>query len=161
MNARKWVRADVSLLEGGKTDVFTVDITTGDALPALEDPTTSEQIYYLNPHENTPKLVKQSPSTYDSTNVVTNQYHAISTDGTRIPYFVVARTAVLKNGPAPTIQSGYGGFGILTKANYLAVVGKLWLKKGGAICYSECTWWWRIQSGLVSRCRRQESATSI
>ncbi|WP_172192819.1 prolyl oligopeptidase family serine peptidase [Actinomyces faecalis] len=74
------------------------------------------------------EVLRQAPSRYDATGVVATQHVAISTDGTRVPYFQVGRPT---NGPAPTILYGYGGFEIPMGVGYLAVTGKAWLERGG------------------------------
>jgi prolyl oligopeptidase len=61
--------------------------------------------------------------------MVTQQFEAISKDGTKIPYFVT-RPKVL-HGPAPTILYGYGGFEVSLTPAYSANAGRLWVSKGG------------------------------
>lgn len=60
------------------------------------------------------------------------QYWATSSDGTRIPYFVVTPKGARKDGSTPTLMYGYGGFEIAKPPIYLPEMGKLWLERGGA-----------------------------
>ena len=55
------------------------------------------------------------PVTLDD--VVVEQRFYASTDGTRIPVFVMRRSDV--TGPAPTMMTGYGGFGISMVPYYM------------------------------------------
>ena len=59
------------------------------------------------------------------------QRWATSKDGTKVPYFLVGKKSVIKKGQAPTLLYGYGGFEVSLTPRYKAVVGKLWLEKGG------------------------------
>ena len=129
--SENWIKSLVPLPKGGDTYVINVDRESGKGFAVFEDPATPEQLYYLDPLKNTPIVLDQSPSFYDSSNVVTKQNYAVSSDGTKIPYFVICRADVLNNGPAPTIQYGYGGFQISLNVFYSGIIGKLWLEKGG------------------------------
>ena len=60
------------------------------------------------------------------------QYWATSSDGTRIPYFVVSPKGARKDGSTPTLMYGYGGFEVAKPPIYLPEMGKLWLSRGGA-----------------------------
>ena len=60
------------------------------------------------------------------------QHEATSTDGTRIPYFVVHRRGIPLDGSTPTLMTAYGGFQVSETPNYSGVTGKLWLERGGA-----------------------------
>lgn len=58
------------------------------------------------------------------------QDFAISRDGTRVPYFMVARRNLERSAQNPTLLYGYGGFDIsLTPAFSPAILG--WLDRGG------------------------------
>lgn len=46
----------------------------------------------------------------DPASIQVAQRHAVSKDGTKVPYFVVRKTGT--SGPAPTLIHGYGGFNI-------------------------------------------------
>ena len=60
------------------------------------------------------------------------QLEATSSDGTKIPYFVVHRRDIKYDGSTPTLMTAYGGFQVSNTPNYSASIGKLWLEGGGA-----------------------------
>ncbi|EJL33355.1 serine protease, S9A family peptidase [Caulobacter sp. AP07] len=75
--------------------------------------------------------VKASPARFDASTHVVEQFEATSTDGTKIPYFVVRPKAVKYDGQAPTLLYAYGGFQVSMTPAYSGVMGKLWLERGG------------------------------
>ena len=75
--------------------------------------------------------VKASPARFDASTHVVEQFEATSTDGTKIPYFVVRPKAVKYDGQAPTLLYAYGGFQASMTPGYSGVMGKLWLERGG------------------------------
>ena len=77
-------------------------------------------------------MVKSLPARFDASNHVVEQFQATSTDGTKVPYFVVHRRDVPLNGSTPTIMTAYGGFEVSSNPGYSGTVGKLWLERGGA-----------------------------
>ncbi|MFM8375123.1 MAG: prolyl oligopeptidase family serine peptidase [Phenylobacterium sp.] len=60
------------------------------------------------------------------------QYWATSSDGARIPYFVVSPKGARKDGSSPTLMYGYGGFEVAKPPIYLPEMGRIWLSRGGA-----------------------------
>ena len=68
---------------------------------------------------------------FDASNLQVDQYEATSTDGTKIPYFVVRPKGVDLVGAAPTLLYAYGGFQISMTPSYSSIIGKLWLERGG------------------------------
>ena len=76
--------------------------------------------------------VKQLPAQFDASNDVVEQHFATSNDGTKIPYFVVHRKAMKRDGATPTQMFGYGGFELSEPPVYIPQMGKLWLERGGA-----------------------------
>jgi prolyl oligopeptidase len=77
--------------------------------------------------------VKSLPAKFDASQDVVEQFEATSTDGTKIPYFVVHRRDVPLDGSTPTLMTAYGGFQVSMTPYYSGVTGKLWLEKGGAL----------------------------
>ncbi len=76
--------------------------------------------------------VKALPAQFDASRHEVRQYWATSSDGTKIPYFVVWPKAAKLDGSTPTIMYGYGGFEIAKPPIYLPEMGKIWLERGGA-----------------------------
>ena len=77
------------------------------------------------------QLLKQLPAFFDAANFTTTQHFVTSKDGTRVPYFMVARKDLVANGANPTLLYGYGGFEVSETPNYSAGVGRAWLAQGG------------------------------
>ena len=75
--------------------------------------------------------IKDLPARFDAAGDVVEQYEATSTDGTKIPYFVVHPKAMKLDGSNPTILYAYGGFQASMLPSYSPAIGKLWLERGG------------------------------
>ncbi len=93
------------------------------------DPTT---LWSLDAATGRVAPVKALPAQFDASRDIAEQFEAISTDGTRIPYFIVHRRDLKLDGSTPTIMTGYGGFGASESPDYSAITGKLWLERGGS-----------------------------
>jgi prolyl oligopeptidase len=78
-----------------------------------------------------PEKLKQAPAFFDAAGLTVTQHEATSRDGTKIPYFQVARADLKLDGTTPTLLYGYGGFQISQVPRYNPAVGAAWLEKGG------------------------------
>jgi prolyl oligopeptidase len=78
-------------------------------------------------------VLKQAPSFFGGAGLAVHQHFAVSDDGTRIPYFVVAPDSAVPPGGWPTLLYGYGGFEISLQPGYRGALGRAWLARGG--CY--------------------------
>ncbi|MFK3890232.1 prolyl oligopeptidase family protein [Sphingomonas sp. NPDC079357] len=79
-----------------------------------------------------PVQIKALPAKFDARGLVAEQFEATSSDGTKIPYFIVHRRTAPRDGRTPTIMTAYGGFELPMLPSYSAITGKLWLERGGA-----------------------------
>jgi len=79
-----------------------------------------------------PQQVKALPARFDAEGLVSEQFEATSSDGTKIPYFVVHARDTRLDGSTPTLMTAYGGFQASMTPSYAAITGKLWLERGGA-----------------------------
>jgi prolyl oligopeptidase len=77
------------------------------------------------------KPAKTLPPQFDASNLVVEQLQATSTDGTKVPYFIVHRKDIKYDGANPTLMTAYGGFQVSETPRYSGIVGKLWLERGG------------------------------
>ncbi len=84
---------------------------------------------YADAGEGKPLAIKSLPARFDASNLITEQFFALSSDGTRIPYFVTRPRSL--GGPSPTVLYGYGGFEISETPSYSANFGMLWMARGG------------------------------
>ena len=73
-------------------------------------------------------MVRQAPTLFDADGATVTQHFAVSADGTKVPYFQIAKDPVL---PAPTLLYGYGGFDVSLLPAYNPVAGRAWIEKGG------------------------------
>jgi prolyl oligopeptidase len=78
-----------------------------------------------------PEPLKSLPAFFDASDLQISQHFATSADGTRVPYFMVARKEVSLDGSNPTLLYGYGGFEISMQPGYNASVGRAWTSQGG------------------------------
>ncbi len=78
-----------------------------------------------------PRRLKSLPEFFDASNLTITQNFAVSKDGTRIPYFMVAGKDLKLDGTNPTLLYGYGGFEISMQPSYSAGVGRAWTTQGG------------------------------
>ena len=76
-------------------------------------------------------VLRSAPARFDASTHVVEQFEATSSDGTKIPYFVVMPRDLAMDGSAPTIIYGYGGFQVSKPPAYIPEMGKLWLENGG------------------------------
>jgi prolyl oligopeptidase len=79
-----------------------------------------------------PEAIKRLPAKFDASQDVVEQFEATSSDGTKIPYFVVHRKDLKLDGLTPTLMTAYGGFQVSETPYYSGAIGKLWLERGGA-----------------------------
>ncbi|MCQ8183805.1 prolyl oligopeptidase family serine peptidase [Parvularcula maris] len=125
----KWRGRDIRLPEGGVVGLRTMDPETGTVIATYENPIQPDTFYLVK--DRKPEEIRQSPAFFDADGMVVKRYEATSSDGTKIPYTVIAKEETLKSGPAPTVQYGYGGFEISILPTYGATAGKLWVERGG------------------------------
>jgi prolyl oligopeptidase len=76
-------------------------------------------------------LRSTSPVSFDDSDVVRGL--ASSKDGTKIPFTVIRRKDAKLDGSAPTLLSGYGGYGVVESPRFLGANGRLWLDAGGIL----------------------------
>ena len=78
-----------------------------------------------------PEILKQLPAFFDAAPYEVTQHFATSKDGTRVPYFQVAKKGVAANGGNPVLLWGYGGFEVSETPVYKGSIGRAWLSQGG------------------------------
>lgn len=74
-----------------------------------------------------PEVIKSAPALFPAEGFAVEQHFATSEDGTRIPYFQIADSALELDGNNPTLLDGYGGFEVSRTPGYSPVIGIGWL----------------------------------
>lgn len=93
---------------------------------------TPSTLYLADTAAGTLAPVKTLSPKFDAANLIVEQLEATSSDGTKIPYFVVHRKDIAYDGTTPTLMTAYGGFQVSQTPYYSGSTGKLWLERGGA-----------------------------
>ena len=82
--------------------------------------------------------VASQQASFDGSRFESMQQWAVSKDGTKIPYFVVAAKGMKRDGSNPVHIFSYGGFRNSLTPSYsgsyeqhYGAYGKLWLERGG------------------------------
>jgi prolyl oligopeptidase len=127
-----WVRTPMAgLPEFGAISASSVDDRESDDYWLTITDFLTPTGFYLSTGGGTPERLKQTPSFFEAGGLAVSQHEAVSKDGTRVPYFEVARKDLVVDGTAPTLLYGYGGFEISELPYYSGTRGAGWLEKGG------------------------------
>jgi len=129
----KWFRAPLANVPAfGTVSLGAVDEDeSNDYFMTVTDFVTPSSLYYGDLDTGKREKLKELPAQFNAKGLAVSQHEAISKDGTRIPYFQVARTKLDLDGKNPTLLNGYGGFRIPMLPRYQAGTGAAWLEKGG------------------------------
>lgn len=139
-----WKAKEIGLPENGVVSIVSAGGGTDDALISFESLTTPDTLYFVSAEDKVNRI-SAVPDFYDASDVVVEQRFATSADGTKVPYFLMAKGDVLEKGDAPTMQYGYGGFlaAILPvyysdpgRPQHGALAGKMWVQRGGVLVLS-------------------------
>ena len=97
-----------------------------------EDFLTPGSLLEFDSGDDVASMLKSVPAKFDAAGLKVEQHFATSKDGTKVPYFLVARKDIPMDGSTPTLLYGYGGFQVSMNPAYSPVTGRLWLEQGGA-----------------------------
>jgi len=131
--AGRWIRAPIpGLPEFGSIGVAAVDeLESDDYFLTVTDFLTPTSLHLGTVGGEAPRPLKQSPAFFDAAGLGVSQHEAVSRDGTRVPYFEVALRDRPREGTAPTLLTGYGGFEVAEVPYHSGVLGSGWLERGG------------------------------
>ena len=130
--AGKWQKREVKLPGVGTASVAAVnDLTSDQYFLTFTDFLTPTTELLGKPGVDKHEPLKHLPAFFNAAGLKVQQLEATSKDGTRIPYFVVARDNLAMTGDHPALLYGYGGFEVSLQPNYSAGSGIAWLEQGG------------------------------
>ncbi|MEO7814728.1 MAG: prolyl oligopeptidase family serine peptidase [Sphingomicrobium sp.] len=126
-----WKRSALKLPDNSTVGVVSTSATDNRALLNVTGFLTPPSQWLADAGTGTARQFRQQSPKFDAANLVAEQRQAVSSDGTRIPYFLVHRADIKLDGNNPTLLYAYGGFESSQTPNYGAGTGKLWLERGG------------------------------
>ncbi len=131
-----WSDKTLDLPKGGSAHVMDADSWTPQVYFTFESFLKPVTLYSYD-GKGEPREIKSEPARFDASGLVSDQFEAISADGTKIPYFLIHTKD--QHGTAPTILYSYGGFELSLEPWYWndghrpLDAGQTWLAKGGAV----------------------------
>ena len=131
-DGRGWLESAVPLPENGAVRLAGSSVYSSEAFAVFEDFLQPDTLFRVDARRGAATVVRALPAQFASDAYVTEQFEAVSADGTRVPYFVVRRSDTPMDGSTPTLLYGYGGFQVSMTPVYSANIGRLWLDQGGA-----------------------------
>lgn len=127
-----WARRPVPTPEFASLGAWAADPLGSDAFfLTVTDFLTPTEFELRDAAVDAPVVLRRLPAFFDKTGLAISQHEAVSADGTRIPYFEVARADRPLDGTSPTLLYGYGGFEVSMTPGYAAFTGAGWLERGG------------------------------
>ena len=126
-----WSRQALPLPDKAAISVVDTDDRSDLAFLQVESFLDPPTLYLADAASGELKPVKSLPPRFDASRSIVEQFEATSSDGTRIPYFVVRPRGLKYDASNPTILYAYGGFQASMLPSYSSTIGKLWLERGG------------------------------
>jgi len=128
----EWSAEPAAFPERGSIDVVTNDPRGDVMMTNYESFITPSSLYLLGENDK-PQLIKSLPARFPADAYASEQHFAVSKDGTRVPYYVIAAKDLVRDGSSPAYISAYGGFEVSLTPAYLSAMGIEWLKAGGIV----------------------------
>jgi prolyl oligopeptidase len=126
-----WVREQSALPENSTISLVDTDVHSDQAFAAVSGFLQPSTLWAIDAKRVSAKSVKALEPKFDASRDIVEQHEVASSDGVKIPYFIVHRADMPLDGSNPTVINAYGGFEVARTPSYLAIVGKLWLEQGG------------------------------
>ena len=127
-----WTLEEIALPGHGQVSIAFADRRETTVFLGYEDFLTPDSLLAYDAANGDLTPLKRQPAKFNADGLTVEQRFAASSDGTRIPYFLVSKADRETSGPTPTLLYGYGGFEVSLRPSYSATLGRLWLEAGGA-----------------------------
>ena len=127
-----WLANPMQFPARGSIDVVTNDPIGGVLMVNYESFLTPSSLYLVE-QNTTPTVIRALTERFSADRYVTEQHFAVSADGTRVPYYMIARKDLVRDGSAPAYISASGGFEVSLTPDYLSAMAIEWLKAGGVV----------------------------
>jgi prolyl oligopeptidase len=130
-NGEQWTSKKLDFPANGSVSIGSTNAKEDIAFVSSESFLTPDTLYVYNTQSGEKTKAKSLPSWFDASTMVSEQKFATSSDGTKVPYFIVRQKDIPLDGSNPTLLYGYGGFQVSLNPSYSATRGKLWVERGG------------------------------
>jgi prolyl oligopeptidase len=127
----KWSMGAIPLPDNGSVNVVSASEWDAEAFFQYTSFLVPDSLYLVK-GDSAPKAFKTLPARFNADGLKVQQFEATSSDGEKIPYFLVSKEGAAADGNLPTLIYAYGGFQVSYAPWYWGTSGKLWLEKGGA-----------------------------
>ncbi|MDF0542915.1 prolyl oligopeptidase family serine peptidase [Sphingobium sp. H39-3-25] len=127
-----WTTAQVELPDNAAIDIVGATDRSDSVYLAIAGFTRPTTLWTMDAADPKPVEVKAMPSRFDASDLIVEQFEATSTDGTKIPYFIVHHRDMPRGSDTPAIMTAYGGFELPMTPGYSGIMGKLWLERGNS-----------------------------
>ncbi|KAA9131695.1 S9 family peptidase [Marinihelvus fidelis] len=126
----QWKERDVDAPTMGQINIVSTSDDSNHWFFSYTDFLTPTSLFEAGTAE-APVRLKELPAFFNADPFEVSQHFTRSADGTRVPYFMVARKDLDLNASNPTLIWAYGGFEVSQTPNYSATIGMDWLEQGG------------------------------
>jgi prolyl oligopeptidase len=126
-----WTSAAIALPDNTAVDVGDTSPHTATAYLSVAGFLQPQTQWRVDGNQAKAQPLRSLPAQFDGSHDEVEQFEATSSDGTKIPYFIVHPKGMALDGTHPTILYAYGGVAVSEAPRYLGTMGKLWLERGG------------------------------
>ena len=128
---KSWTSEPLDFPSGGQLSIGATNDKNDIAFISTESFLSPDTLWTFDTSVMKKAKAKSLPDWFDAGSMVSEQFFAVSSDGTKVPYFVVRNKDMKLDGSNPTLLYGYGGFRVSLDPYYSAARGKLWVERGG------------------------------
>lgn len=127
----EWINIQLDLPENGTVRVTSANDDSDIVFINQESFIVPDTLFKVDLASNKVTVIKSSPTRFDASDLLVEQFQTTSQDGVNVPYFIIRKKDIIYDGSNPTLLYGYGGFQISLTPSYSGIRGKLWLEQGG------------------------------
>lgn len=127
----RWTSSRLPLPDNLSTSIRSTEAKGSRFLVSVTGFLTPSSVWLGDTGTETALQIKSLPPRFDASACAVEQFEAVSTDGMKIPYFVVRPKRMKHDGNNPAILYAYGGFEVSITPSYNENAGRLWLERGG------------------------------
>lgn len=128
----QWRSKEIGFPKNATISIAAASDDEDQAMFTVTDYLTPTTLWFFEAKTGKLETIKSTPARFDASRHVVEQFEATSSDGTKIPYFLIRPKTMKSDGSTPTLLYGYGGFQVSQVPSYSGTMGRLWLEAGNA-----------------------------